>query len=116
MDDEEIDYLKQRLEEALVSKYFYLSEICERNYKNRNITLMKYYLKTARFVKTATRAISYAATFTQATGCTVRGMKNVWKNIKDRNFFTKQNAAEMAGLATNTFTALHKNNGGYLNI
>lgn len=39
MDDEEIDYLKQRLEEALVSKSFYPSEICERNYKNRNITL-----------------------------------------------------------------------------
>ena len=39
MDDEEIDYLKQRLEEALISKSFYPSEICERNYKNRSITL-----------------------------------------------------------------------------
>lgn len=39
MDDEEIDYLKQRLEEALVSKSFYPSEICERNYNNRSITL-----------------------------------------------------------------------------
>lgn len=39
MDDEEIEYLEQRLKEALVSKCFYPSEICEMNYKNRYITV-----------------------------------------------------------------------------
>ena len=62
--------------------------------------------KAARFVKTASRAISYAATFTQATGGAVRGMKDVWKNAKDEKFFTKQNAMDMAGVAINTFTAI----------
>lgn len=39
MDDEEIDYLKQRLEEAQIRKSFYPSEICDRHYKNKNVTL-----------------------------------------------------------------------------
>ena len=39
MDDEEIEYLEQRFKEALISKCFYPSEICELKYKNRYITV-----------------------------------------------------------------------------
>ena len=62
--------------------------------------------KAARFVKTASRAVSYATAFTQATGGAVRGMKDVWKNAKDGKFFTKQNAIDMVRVAINTFTAI----------
>ena len=69
--------------------------------------------KAARFVKTASRAISYAATFTQATGGAVRGMKDVWKNAKDGKFFTKQNAIDMVRVAINTFTAICSGKSAY---
>ena len=39
MESEEIEYLELRLKEALISKCFYPSEICELKYKNRYITV-----------------------------------------------------------------------------
>ena len=39
MDEEELDYLEQRLKDAFTSGYFYPAEICERNYKGKNVTL-----------------------------------------------------------------------------
>lgn len=39
MDGEELEYLEQRLENALKSKCFYPAEICERRYKSSYVTL-----------------------------------------------------------------------------
>lgn len=69
--------------------------------------------KAAKFVKTASRAISYGATFVQASGGAVNGVKDVYRNIKDGKFFTKQNAVDMAGLAINTFTTLCSRKAAY---
>ena len=41
--------------------------------------------KAAKFVKTASRAISYSATFTQATGGAVKGMKTSGKMQRTEN-------------------------------
>ncbi len=69
--------------------------------------------KAAKCVKAASRAISYGATFTQATGGAVRGARDIYHNIKDGNFFSKKNAMDMAGLAINTFTALCSGKAAY---
>ncbi len=39
MDEEELEYLEQRLNNSLISKCFYPAEICERRYKNKYITI-----------------------------------------------------------------------------
>lgn len=39
LDEEELEYLEQRLNNSLVSKCFYPAEICERRYKNKYVTL-----------------------------------------------------------------------------
>ena len=39
MDKEELEYLEERLNNSLLSKYFYPAEICERRYKNKYVTI-----------------------------------------------------------------------------
>lgn len=39
MEEEELEYFEQRLENALISGCFYPAEICERKYKNRYVTI-----------------------------------------------------------------------------
>lgn len=39
MDEEEIEYLEERLKNSRISKYFYPAEICERKYKNKCATI-----------------------------------------------------------------------------
>ena len=39
LDEEELKYFEQRLNNSLVSNCFYPAEICEQRYKNKNITL-----------------------------------------------------------------------------
>lgn len=39
MDEEELEYLEERLKNSLISKYFYPAEICERRYKNKCATI-----------------------------------------------------------------------------
>lgn len=39
MDDEELDFFKYRLKEVIEGKDFYPSEICERQFKNKNVTI-----------------------------------------------------------------------------
>lgn len=39
MDEEELEYLEERLKKSLISKYFYPAEICERRYKNKCATI-----------------------------------------------------------------------------
>lgn len=39
MDEEEIEYLEERLNDSLISKCFYPAEICERRYKNKYVTI-----------------------------------------------------------------------------
>lgn len=39
MDEEELEYLKERLNNSLLSKYFYPAEIFERRYKNKYVTI-----------------------------------------------------------------------------
>ncbi|MBD5542319.1 MAG: hypothetical protein HDR00_14245 [Lachnospiraceae bacterium] len=37
MDEEELEYLEERLKDALISRCFYPAEMCGRTYKNRNV-------------------------------------------------------------------------------
>lgn len=39
MDDDEIEYFKQRLQECLISKSFYPAELCERYLNNKYISI-----------------------------------------------------------------------------
>lgn len=39
MDEEELEYLKERLNDSLISKCFYPAEICERKHKNKYVTI-----------------------------------------------------------------------------
>ncbi len=39
MDEEELEYLEERLKNSLMSKYFYPAEICERRYKNKCVAI-----------------------------------------------------------------------------
>lgn len=39
MDEEELEYLEERLNNSLISKCFYPAEICERRYKNKCVTI-----------------------------------------------------------------------------
>lgn len=39
MDEEELEYLEERLEKSLINKCFYPAEICERRYKNKCVTI-----------------------------------------------------------------------------
>ena len=39
MDEEELEYLEERLKKSLINKCFYPAEICERRYKNKYVTI-----------------------------------------------------------------------------
>lgn len=39
MEREEVEYLEERLKSALINRYFYPAEICERKYQNRYVTI-----------------------------------------------------------------------------
>lgn len=39
MDEEELEYLEERLNNSLINKCFYPAEICERRYKNKCVTI-----------------------------------------------------------------------------
>lgn len=39
LDEEELEYLKERLNNSLINKCFYPAEICERRYKNKYVTI-----------------------------------------------------------------------------
>lgn len=39
MDEEELDYLEERLKKSLINNCFYPAEICERRYKNKYVTI-----------------------------------------------------------------------------
>ena len=57
--------------------------------------------KAAKFVTTSTKLISCGAAFTQTAGNTIKGIKNIYHNTQNGQFFTKQNAEEIAGVAVN---------------
>ena len=39
MDEEELEYLEERLKNSLINKFFYPAEICERRYNNKCVTI-----------------------------------------------------------------------------
>ena len=62
--------------------------------------------KAAKYVKTASKVISNAATFGVAAAGGTKSIKNIYKNVKQGNVLTKENFAELANIGLSAFTMI----------